>query len=91
MDNNNGDHGSLRPEIIVEIYRSLVLLGADNGLLGTVGSWGDSLPDADVLANLKGWNEASIAEIKERIGHYEKSSLQSGCIPAEARRMSAGV
>ena len=44
-------------EIINELYKTLVLLGADNALLGTIGSWGDSLPEADVLANLQGWNE----------------------------------
>ena len=29
------------PEIVSEIYRALVLLGAQPDLLGTVGSWGD--------------------------------------------------
>jgi hypothetical protein len=60
-------------EIVGELYRTLVLLGADNGLLGTIGSWGDSLSEERVLSGLKAWNEATIAEIKERIGHYEIS------------------
>lgn len=64
----------IQKEIVSEIYRALVLLGADNGLLGAVGSWGDSLPEADVLADLRAWNEATQSEIKDRIGHYEKSS-----------------
>lgn len=61
-------------ELIGELYRTLVLLGADNGLLGTIGSWGDSLPDQDVLANLKTWNETTLKEITQRIEHYEMSS-----------------
>ena len=59
----------LNREIVGELYRTLVLLGADNGLLGTVGSWGESLPDDDVLANLKGWNDATLKEFTERIEH----------------------
>ena len=79
----------IQKEIVSEIYRALVLLGADNGLLGAVGSWGDSLPDEDVLANLKGWNEATFAEIRARIGHYEKSSPHPAYSQGEARRTSA--
>ena len=58
-------------EIIEELYRTLVLLGADDGLLGTVGSWGDSLPDKDVLAGLRGWNQATLKETTARIKHCE--------------------
>jgi hypothetical protein len=60
-------------QIVSELYRSLVLLGADNGLLGTVGSWGESLPDEDVLANLKAWNEGTLKETTGRIEHYGMS------------------
>jgi hypothetical protein len=76
-------------EIIGEIYRALVLLGADNGLLGTVGSWRDSLPDEDVLCGLKAWNRATVAEIKARIGHYEVSYPHTGYTPGAAPRTSA--
>ena len=61
-------------EIIDEICRSLLLLGADNMLLGAVGSWGDSYTDNDVLADLRGWNKATTAELRQRIEHYETSS-----------------
>jgi hypothetical protein len=70
MSNDNTNR-----EIVQELYRTLVLLGADNGLLGTVGSWGDSLPDEDVLENLRAWNDATLQEITQRIEHYETSSL----------------
>jgi hypothetical protein len=48
-----------------------MLLGADNGLMGAVGSWGDSLPDADVLSDLRGWNDATVQELKGRIEHCD--------------------
>jgi hypothetical protein len=60
-------------EIVCEIYRTLVLLGADHTLLGTVGSWGDSLPESDVLANLIGWNLETYKEIAARVEHYNAS------------------
>lgn len=59
--------------IFGEIYRSLVLLGADFGLLGTIGSFGDSLSDDQVLAGLRAWNERMITEVKARIEHHEIS------------------
>jgi hypothetical protein len=76
-------------EIVGELYRALVLLGADSGLLGTVGSWGDSLPDEDVLANLRGWNQATLKETTVRIEHYETSSHRQAYSPDEAQQRSA--
>ena len=82
---------SIQREIIGELYRALVLLGADSGLLGAVGSWGDSLPEKDVLSNLRAWNEASLAEIKERIAHYEMSCPHPVCIQGEGQGTVAGA
>lgn len=65
---------NVNQEIVVEIYLALVLLGAESDLLGTVGSWGDSLPEEDVLSGLKAWNEATLKEIKGRVEHYALSS-----------------
>jgi hypothetical protein len=76
--------GRLDTEIIGEIYRSLVLLGADHELLGSVGSWGDSLPDSEVLAGVQAWNRATLAEIKACIEHYEVSCPHRGCSPDAA-------
>jgi hypothetical protein len=76
-------------EIIGELYRALVLLGADSGLLGTVGSWGDSLPEKDTLSDLKAWNEATLVEVRACIGHYEKSCPHPAYSQGEARRTSA--
>ena len=80
MDNRNS---SPNREIVNELYRAFVLLGADSSLLGTIGSWGDSLSDSDVLANLQGWNQDTLSETRERIQHYEMSSHQSGYTRAE--------
>lgn len=77
------------PEIVAELYRTLVLLGAQNDLLGTVGSWGTTLPDADVLANLSGWNEAFLKEAKDRIEHCEMSSRLLPHSRDEVQRKSA--
>lgn len=63
----------VKREIVLELYRSLVLLGAQGDLLGTVGSWGDTLPDEDVLAGLRAWNDGALATLKDRIKHFEIS------------------
>lgn len=80
---------AVNPEIKREIYRSLVLLGAESDLLGTVGSWGESLPDEHVLANLRSWNDATLKGARERIEHYEMISRHSGHSQDEDRRRSA--
>jgi hypothetical protein len=75
-------------EIVSELYRTLVLLGAGSDLLGTIGSWGDSLSDQDVLDNLKAWNEGTVRDLKGRIEHYETPSRHPADIRDEHRRMS---
>lgn len=40
-------------EITRELYKAIERLGGDMELLGAVGSWGDTLPQADVLEMLK--------------------------------------
>jgi hypothetical protein len=51
------DNKNLKADIAKEIYRSLDDLCAHPQLLSIVGSYGDTLPDADVLAYLKQFNE----------------------------------
>lgn len=48
---------TIQSEIRSEIYRALESLGADPRLLATVGSWGDTLDDTEVLKLLKQWND----------------------------------
>lgn len=76
-------------DIVAEIYRALVLLGAENDLLGTIGSWGESLPDEDVLANLRAWNDATLKQTRGRIEHYEMSSRPSEHTPVADQQRSA--
>ena len=53
------DHPTVEQEIRSEIYVAFETLGADRGLLAAIGSWGDTLADAEVLALLKEWNTES--------------------------------
>jgi hypothetical protein len=46
----------LKAQIAHELCRAFKALGADWELLSTVGSYGDTLDDDDVLALLRGWN-----------------------------------
>lgn len=57
--------GNTRGAIKDEIVRALELLGADHGLLGIVGSWGDNLPDSEILKALKQWNERKLGAKKD--------------------------
>jgi hypothetical protein len=82
---------SIKRKIAGELYRTLVLLGADDGLLTTLGSWGESLPDEDVLANLKGWNQATLKETRERIEQYELTSHRPAYTPVESQKTAAAT
>jgi hypothetical protein len=52
-------------ELRNQIYRAMVLLGADELLLGAVASWREGIPEPEVLADLRNWNEAKLLELKE--------------------------
>lgn len=82
-------YAALRADIKAEIYRALVLLGAGSDLLGSVGSWGDSLPDEDVLAGLCAWNAATLAEVKGRTEHYEMTCPRPVCSQGAAQQTPA--
>ena len=43
-------------QIAGELYTALERLDADAELLAVVGSWHDTLDDADVLSSLRDWN-----------------------------------
>ena len=49
---------TIQAKIRTEIYRAFVALGADRELLATMGSWGDTLNDEEVLELLRNWNDA---------------------------------
>lgn len=48
-----------------ELYRSLLLLGADPMLLASAASWASGAQDEEVLADVRNWNEAKLLEMKE--------------------------
>ena len=47
---------AMENKIIDEIYKAMTHLGAGPELLCIIGSYKDTLPDGDVLAELKAWN-----------------------------------
>lgn len=53
---------SVESEIRIEIYKAFEKLNADKRLLATIGSWGDTLEDAEVLDLLKMWNAGKLTE-----------------------------
>jgi hypothetical protein len=76
-------------EVIGELYRTLVPLGAESDLLATVGVGETACQIHEVLACLRTWNKGQLERIKERIGHYEVSGLQSGYSPDVPQGISA--
>ena len=53
------------------LNRTLEFLGADTHLLCTVGSWGDTMSDQEVLRDLQAWNEGkSLAPELSFISRY---------------------
>lgn len=46
----------VKREIAMQIYKAAERLGADEDLLSVLGSYGDTLDDADVLALLRDYN-----------------------------------
>lgn len=64
-------------ELKTELYRTLVLVGADPILLGTIKSWSCGTPEAEVLADLRNWNEAKVLELKEWMPSLDGPALQA--------------
>jgi hypothetical protein len=50
--------------VAAELHLTLLLLGADHQLLGTVESWADGLSDSEVLSNLRAWNSATAQQFQ---------------------------
>jgi hypothetical protein len=65
----------MRRKIATELYRTLLLLGADDQLLETVGAWADGLSDSGVFLNLQAWNSATAQEFEARTKHFESTYL----------------
>jgi hypothetical protein len=61
------------PEVRRELYLSLLLLGADPVLLGSI----ESTHDKELLADLHNWNEAKLAELKEWLPTMDGEQLEA--------------
>ena len=59
------NHPTVEQEIRSEIYVAFEKLGAGSDLLATIGSWGDTLVDEEVLTLLKEWNASPDAAPQE--------------------------
>jgi hypothetical protein len=58
---------NMKAQIAHELYRALQKLEADNELLATIGSYGDTLDDDNVLALLKNWNARAKCHTPRRL------------------------
>lgn len=56
--------------LVDEIYRALVLLGAESDLLSIIGTWRDGGCGEYVADQVWAWNEETLRSIKGRIEHY---------------------
>ena len=54
-----------REELKAEIHRTLTLLHPDPILLGVIEAWCAGAEDAQVVADLRNWNEAKALELEE--------------------------
>jgi hypothetical protein len=53
-------------DLRMELYLALLLLGADEMLLGSLAAWRDDAGNNEALvADLANWNEAKLLEMKE--------------------------
>jgi len=64
-------------DVRMELYLSLLLLGADPMLLAAVAAWRDGTDDEDVLADLRNWNEAKLLEMKEWLPTMTGAELET--------------
>jgi hypothetical protein len=69
---------AVNSEVVSEIYKAMEKLGAGSDLLGIVGSWGDSLPESQVLSMLRGWNGRTAGEAQREAAHEVLTSIGVG-------------
>lgn len=49
--------------IIKELCTAVDILKGGSGLLAILGSWGDTLPESEILSMLKEWNVQVLADL----------------------------
>jgi len=65
------------PDVRTELYLSLLLLGADEMLLGSLAAWRDDADDQALVADLANWNEAKVLEMKEWLATMTGEELEA--------------
>ncbi len=65
-----------RDDIKSEIYRTVLLLQPDPILLKVLESWCAGADDAEVLADLRNWNEAKALEMEEWAGSLSGKDME---------------
>jgi len=65
------------PDVRTELYLSLLLLGADEMLLGSLAAWRDGADDQALVADLANWNEAKVLEMKEWLATMTGEELEA--------------
>ncbi|HXJ41728.1 MAG TPA: hypothetical protein VNH18_20800 [Bryobacteraceae bacterium] len=73
------DHPTVEQQIRSELYLAFELLGARRELLATIGSWGDTLEYAEVLALLKKSNAESSHAVRASV---TQSKIGEGLLKA---------
>ena len=61
-------------DVRLELYLALVLLGADEMLLG---AWREGVDESELLADLRNWNEAKVLEMKEWLSTMTGAELEA--------------
>ena len=64
-------------DVRLELYLALVLLGADEMLLGALHAWRQGADESELLADLRNWNEAKVLEMKEWISTMTGAELEA--------------
>ena len=79
MPQNTSD---LAPELAVEVYEAMRLLGAQSDLLSIIGSWKDTLDDDEILDMLRDWNACTHGEQTKAARRWWRRLGRSFCSPA---------
>jgi hypothetical protein len=65
-------------DVRMELYLALLLLGADEMLLGSLAAWRDDAENNEALvADLANWNEAKVLEMKEWLATMTGEELEA--------------
>ena len=64
-------------DVRMELYLSMLLLGADELLLASLAAWREAADDEALVADLANWNEAKMLEMKEWLSTMTGEELEA--------------